>query len=144
MNGDRIVEEAKKCIGIKYKDKGRDEFGLDCAGLLSFVANKVGIPHYDTLDYPRRPNSVHLIQGLSKTPQLSLLRMKWDFQNGDMGLFSTPSHPVHLGVLEKNDKGSFLIHAWAPARKVVRFQVTKDTLMLPALRLRRVYRFEEK
>lgn len=140
-----MIREAKALEGIKYKDKGRDVIGgLDCAGVLVTVAHRLGLSDYDSLDYSRRPNAVELKRELDRIAQLEMIPNKWDWQSGDIGLFSTDSHPVHLGFLERDEMGrEFVIHAWAPARKVVRSEVTRDDLQNnPKLKLRRVYRYK--
>lgn len=139
-----MLAEAKKLIGTPYKDKGRDEGGIDCAGLLVLVARRLELPHYDSLDYARRPSPIELKRVLDNMPQLERLADKWAWETGDIGNFSTDSHPVHLGILERDEADRwFIIHSWAPARKVVRSETSKEDLVnYTKLKLRRVYRYK--
>lgn len=142
---DDMVEEAKRLVGIKYKDKGRDTIaGVDCAGLLVMVAHNLGLSDYDSLDYSRRPNAIELKRELNRIANLEMIPNKWDWQSGDVGLFSTDSHPVHLGLMERDEQGrEFVIHAWAPARRVVRSEVSREDLEgNDKMKLRRVYRYK--
>lgn len=142
---DDMIREAKTLLEVKYKDKGRDVIsGLDCAGVLIAVAHRLELSDYDSLNYSRRPNAIELKRELDRIAKLEMLPNKWEWQTGDIGLFSTDSHPVHLGFLERDEMGrEYVIHAWAPARKVVRSEVTRDDLQNnPKLKLRRVYRYK--
>lgn len=137
-----MIDEAKKLLDTPYKDKGRDEGGIDCAGLLIVVAHRLGISDYDSLNYARRPDPVELKREMNRISSLELLRNKWEWQNGDIGVFRTATHPVHLGLLEVENGRWYVIHSWAPARKVVRTEVTREDLNDPRMRLTRVYRYK--
>lgn len=143
MIQDDMITEAKKLVGVPFKDKGRDEFGLDCAGLLILVAHRLGLSDYDTLDYPHRPNEAKMRSEMKRIAQIEPIPNKWSFKNGDLGVFSDEGFAVHLGFLEIDDKGKwFIIHAWARARKVVRTKTTRDSMQnYMHLKLRRVYRY---
>ena len=54
--GDKIVAEAKKLVGIKYRHQGRSGIGLDCVGVPIYIAHKLGLFTFDTKAYSPRPN----------------------------------------------------------------------------------------
>jgi len=139
---EQMIVEAKKLLDVRYKDKGRDEHGLDCAGLLILVAHRLGLSDYDSLDYTRRPIEAEMRREMKKIPQIKILENKWDWQNGDLGVFADEGNAVHLGFLEVDQGRWYLIHAWARAHKVVRSETSREVLEHDKkLRLRRVYRY---
>lgn len=141
---EQMIAEAKKLVGVRYKDKGRDEYGCDCAGLIIMVAHRLGISDYDTLDYSRRPNEAEMRREMKRIPQIELLPNKWDWQTGDLGVFSDGGNAIHLGFLEVDEQGRwYVIHSWARAHKVVRSETSRTDLETNLnLRLRRVYRYK--
>lgn len=119
---ERLVESVRTWIGVKYRDKGRDRHGIDCIGLLMVAAKDVGLTEYDTVDYPRRPNPQDFLRGLKN----HLVRIqKQDAGHGDIMVFAEPRHPCHIGILDVQPDGTvYVIHAYAPSRKVIREPLT--------------------
>lgn len=133
----RVVAEAKTWIGTPYKHLGRDRFGIDCAGLIIKVAHALGISDYDTSNYSRRPNPQEFLRELrGKMDRVP----KGELAHGMVGVFREPSHPCHVGIFERDEDGRlFIIHSYAPARKVVREPLTEDRMS----RLLMVFRYRE-
>lgn len=50
-----IAEFAQSLVGIDYRFRGRDRFGIDCVGLLILVAERFGVPYRDSRKYPPHP-----------------------------------------------------------------------------------------
>ncbi len=49
-----IIAIARTCLGAPYRHQGRDpRTGLDCAGLIAYLAHTLGLPVIDRHDYPR-------------------------------------------------------------------------------------------
>lgn len=132
----RIVEQAKTWIDVKYKDKGRDRFGgVDCIGLIIKVAHEIGFSDFDTIEYPRRPIPQDLLRGMRD--HLEQVVPLSDVGHGNIGLFRGPVVPCHTGIIEVDEGGDmWVIHAYAPARKVVRERLVgeRDDQMVMAFR----------
>lgn len=113
-----IVAAAKNWVGVPYRHMGRNHYGVDCVGLIIKVAHDVGLTTYDTTNYPKRPKAADLLREMRNYLQQV---PKGEAGPGDILVIAAPSSPVHMGVLEVDERGqSWLIHAYAPARKVVR------------------------
>ena len=112
-----IVEEARKYLGVRYRHQGRNMHGLDCAGLIIVVGNKLGLMDYDITNYPRRSSGdtfcgYFVEAGFQHIPLHSALP-------GDVVLTRDRDLPCHCGfVSEKRGKLSF-IHSTLMRRKVV-------------------------
>lgn len=113
-----IVDEAKTWLGVRYKHAGRDRYGIDCVGLPIKVAHGLGLTTYDTTNYSKRPNASELRRELRGHLEQVHVR---DARHGDVLVIPAPHSPVHMGILEVDERGDeWLIHAWASARQVVR------------------------
>ena len=131
---DRIVEQANTWIGVPYRDKGRNRFGVDCVGLIIKVAHELGLTDYDTMNYPRRPNPVDFLREMRDHLVQQPLAQAG---HGMVAVFREPLHPCHTGILEVDAQGRrWVIHAYAPARKVIREPLVgaRESNMLMALR----------
>ena len=57
MNGNQIITEARKYLGVKYANQGRTvERGLDCGGLILVVGNSLGYLNLEFLGYSNSPD----------------------------------------------------------------------------------------
>ena len=116
---DAIIREAHSWIGVKYRHMGRDRLsGVDCAGLIIKVAHGIGISEYDTNNYGRRPIPSEFVRELRNN--MDRIEIE-EIEHGDVGVFAEPRHPCHCGIVEQTEhEGRWLIHAYAPYRKVIR------------------------
>lgn len=120
----KLVEVVLTWVGVRYRDKGRDRNGIDCIGVLIKSAHEAGLSVYDTLDYPRRPVPRDFLRGMKK--HLDRIQ-KREAGHGDILVFTEPKHPCHIGILEDDGRGiMYVIHAYAPARKVIREPMTEE------------------
>lgn len=125
-----VIDEARGWVGTRFKHQGRkkncadDRGGVDCLGLLIGVANacdvrgKDGKPLYvhDQLAYGHHPDGVDLRAGL----EAALLPHDDAPKFGDVCLFRIDGVARHVGFIGAYMDGSAsMIHAYAPARKVV-------------------------
>jgi cell wall-associated NlpC family hydrolase len=129
---EQIVACARSWLGTRFAHQGRlkrtqtHQGGVDCLGLLVGVARELdihgkdGLPlaQLDETDYAHYPDTVHLRWQLSRAMQEFPVDQ---IQPGDVVLMSIDGHPQHLGIIAKpyTGMGYTLIHAYAPARKVV-------------------------
>lgn len=121
---DKFVEAARGWVDVPYKHLGRDRYGIDCVGVLIKSAHETGFSTYDTKNYSRQPSPREFLRELKG--HLDRIQ-KRDAGHGDVVVFQEPSHPCHVGILDVEKDGTvYVIHAYAPARKVVREAMTQD------------------
>lgn len=123
---DEIVAIANELIGMKYRHQGRGNGSIDCVGVPIYIAKKLGLSDWDTVNYGPRPalrvfNELIIKTGLIRISMTELSR-------GDVVQISwegTP--PVHVGIIEVDARGQmWLIHAFMIHRKVSRDPVTPE------------------
>lgn len=125
MTRDSVIAEARALLGVRFTHQGRHvEHGLDCLGFLLVVAQRAGI-HFngtmpealDQTDYGTRPDAVMLKAKLDTWLQ----PCAGDAEPGDVLLLDIQGIPQHLALVSDyplpGECG--MIHAYAPARKVV-------------------------
>ncbi len=114
----QIVEAAKAWLDTPYRHAGRDEFGMDCAGLIIKTAHNCAMTDYDSTNYGKRPVPAEFLREMKN----HLVRLpKGEAQNGSILVLREPSSPCHTAILEVDKRGQrYIIHAWAAARKVIR------------------------
>jgi len=120
-----VIAEARALLGVRFAHQGRHaQHGLDCLGLLLVVAERAGVHFNGTMpkeldmrQYGTRPDAAMLKAKLDQW----LLPRDGDAQTGDVLLLDIQSEPQHLALVSdypvEGDVG--MIHAYAPARKVV-------------------------
>ena len=116
VTGDQIVAEARTYLGTPYHHIGRLKgVGVDCIGLVTGVAQALGITYYDLLTYSRRPDGVTLMREFEK----NLIKVtKEEGRAGDIGAFwfvGKAKLPCHAGIF--TDHG--LLHTYTNSGKVV-------------------------
>tara|TARA_B100001123_G_C15336700_1_gene1033127 strand:+ start:4128 stop:4619 length:492 start_codon:yes stop_codon:yes gene_type:complete len=129
---DLLVKEARSWIGTPFHHQGRmKKVGCDCIGMVLGVIHSVGLHSrfrdnrgnlrpftaFDQTDYAPDPNSAQLKETLdSHLDPISLEGL----QAGDVLLFRIVRLPQHVGIVANHPYGGLsLIHAYAPARRVV-------------------------
>lgn len=103
--------------------------GVDCLGLLVGVAtelqlcDKVGRPlnEFDELNYGHLPDEKRLYNQLQQ-----LLQRVERPKAGAIGLFKVDGSARHLGIIGENRGYLTLIHAYAPARKVIEHRLDDE------------------
>ena len=120
-----IVTTAKGLVGVPYREKGRSTSGLDCAGLLIYLAHMYDLTDKDTVAYSRRPNAKEFTDFMIYAG-CTQIRMS-DLEHGDILRINTNGWPVHVGIHEVDEyERSWYIHAYLPHRKVSRDPVTPE------------------
>lgn len=132
-----IARTARGWNGTRFRHQGREKKnaayvgGVDCLGLLIGVASELSLMVWDkcegrwaalqSLDnryYGHVPDSGLLLQQLARCSdqRLAVDGMK----SGDVALTQIDGNAQHLGVVSDYPLGGHgLIHAYAPARKVI-------------------------
>lgn len=124
---DDIVAAARARRGVRFQHRGRNEHGIDCAGLLIVVARELGLvaPDFDVPEYDQRPDGT-LLEWCARYmgPRLSSKTM----QPGDAVVIITDTDPQHLGILAGYRGGEVLsiVHA---SNDVRHMQVIETRLM---------------
>lgn len=134
-----IIARARQYEGRRYRHQGRSwETGVDCAGLLICVAKDLGISGFDTTQYGRRPQPREFDKAMREAGcTLVPFAQK---QPGDILRIAERNWPVHSAILDMDKQGVlWLIHAYLPAKKVVRERLTPQK----ALQVKMVWRFPE-
>jgi hypothetical protein len=144
--GLEVVGEARGWLNTPFRHQGRVKgVGVDCLGLLVGVAaaldlrSKTGerLADFDVLGYGHYPNAAQLRAVLE-----SALEPLAAPQAGSIGIFEIDGSAQHLGIfgnqesgIENQESSRFpisdsrfltLIHAYAPARKVVEHGLTTE------------------
>ena len=120
-----MVAAARRYLGVRFRHQGRSPIhGLDCLGLLVAVAEDCGLEHhgrraasFDATDYGHIPDAARLSDGLR-----ALMRVvdPVTMAAGDVLLLRIDGNAQHVGIVgDYPPHGFSLIHAYAPARRVV-------------------------
>jgi len=108
-----VVEAARRYLGTPFHHQGRlGGVGLDCIGLLVAVAQDVGVPLADRIDYSRYPDGQTLIAECEKN-----LNREEEILPGRIGIFYFKEnyYPQHVGIFTPYG----MIHTYTRVRKVV-------------------------
>lgn len=133
-----IVYVAHGLVGVKYRKQGRNQAGLDCAGLIIVIAHLLDITDKDTTAYSDRPNVEEFTSFMIETGCRQL--PYGTHEHGDIIRLNSVGWPVHLGVYEVDAHSrEWYIHAFAPHRKVTRNPLTDSVKM----NISSVWRFPE-
>ena len=126
MTRNQIVNEAMKWENTPWRHQGRNQRGVDCAGLIIRVGNDLEIIKYDIRNYPRHTHRDAFIRHFQ-----AVLKEKTVPQRlkGDVVLLRDGIYACHCGIIDYAQDGTeFIIHAYQPRGKVVREEVTKEIL----------------
>jgi cell wall-associated NlpC family hydrolase len=106
-----LVDAARKYLGVPFHHQGRNEHGLDCAGLIVLAYRDIGIELNDIQGYGMEPWN----DGLRECVESNLTKVDGEPEPGDVLLLRWRREPQHVAIV--TDKG--IIHAYANVRKVV-------------------------
>lgn len=132
-----IIVEAEKHLGVRWVHQGRNQLGLDCAGLIVVVGNGLNLINYQTETYARRTAGLEFLNHF-KQAGLTGVRPA-DVKSGDVLVFRDGIFPCHCGLYSNEDNVEYLIHAYARAKKVVKDEYTRDWQQ----RLTYIFRFPD-
>ncbi len=112
-----MIAAARGCLGTPFHHQGRlPRVGLDCIGLVVVALRAAGFVVRDRLDYAPRPDGVSLVRALEEH---GAARVE-EIEAGDVLLFRYDHQPQHVALATS---GSRLIHAFAPAGRVVETEI---------------------
>jgi hypothetical protein len=129
-----IITTARHWIGTPFRHQGRKKgIGCDCLGLLVGVASELNLQDkngnplmlWDRQQYGHFPDSVVMQQILAASLILQESTMP---HRGMIGLFCIDGRAQHLGIFGDygEAEGLSLIHAYAPARKVIEHRLSEE------------------
>jgi len=115
-NRDDIIEEARSWLDVKWRHQGRTRNGVDCAGIVILVGNKLGLTDYDTHDYQPRTNGFEFVNHFRNNMDGKKIS---EALPGDVLLFRDKAFPCHSSILSDKYGSPFIIHAYAPLLRVI-------------------------
>lgn len=148
MNSEIIVTCARSWVGTRFahqgrrKQNGQDKGAVDCLGLLIGVAEELQLERNgkrlsecDERDYGHLPDENKLMTSL--VAHLQPIE-KSGMIAGNVLLLEVDGKAQHLALVSDYEAGGFgMVHAYAPARKVVEHVLDASWMN----RIRAVFRF---
>lgn len=122
MTREDIQREAEKLIGAEWVHQGRNPAtGIDCIGVIVWVAEKFNVKCYDRTDYSREPVGELLVDEVRNYfDEIPISEAK----EGDILILRTAGTrlPTHLAILARGDREYMLIHSiqMSSSRKTVK------------------------
>jgi cell wall-associated NlpC family hydrolase len=115
---EHVVAAARAYLGVRWHHQGRSRAGLDCIGLIVRVAHDLGLSLADVHGYGRHPDGDRLLAGLRTH---CVERSGAAPAPGMVALMRFDIDPQHLAIVVPYavDSGLAIVHALAPARRVV-------------------------
>lgn len=114
---ERIVEEARKWVGVPFRHAGRDRLGIDCVGLPIKILHFLGFTDWDDTDYSRSVNPARMKGEI----ELFCERIEGGSEQAkkaDLLWFNVCGAAQHVGIYT-GEKDNTIIHAYESAGKVV-------------------------
>ncbi len=102
-----VVRETRRMVGWPYLYQGRNEFGVDCVGLLVLMGRALGMEVHDSRTYGRFPAAGDLLKFIRKNDAV-LVRPK-AMAVADLVVFNDAR--THVGVVTDLYKPWSAIHA---------------------------------
>lgn len=127
----KVVMEARSWVGTRFLHQGRrkkdsqDNGGVDCLGVLMGVAHALALRDaagdalcaHDVREYSKQPDPIALRSALGGA--LVVREVNVECGMADVVLLAVDGRAQHVAVVGEHDARLTLIHAYAPARKVV-------------------------
>ena len=120
MTPESVITEARSWVGVKFRHQGRTREGMDCAGLLLYVARELELSSIEPPPYRRVPARVgnSTIQATCETHMRSIDARYMG--PGDVALFAFFGRPWHLAIVAPYGTAELsIVHAYEPAGRVV-------------------------
>jgi cell wall-associated NlpC family hydrolase len=123
ITGEDVIAEARTWLGTPFAhQQAAKDHGCDCIGMVRGVGRDLEIMDFDEhspegrkiLAYPMTPSPKYLIASLNYW----FIRVRQDFEIGDVVLFAIANTPTHVGLVSNVSKGE-VIHTWLQKNEVV-------------------------
>ena len=111
----QIVAAARSMLGIKYFHAGRNEYGVDCIGLLICSAHIIGMDVLDNTSYSPIVNTDFLRTRLQET---CIPIDRKDILPGDIVLLNAGRSPQHMAMITQVEP-MYIIHAHQTIGRVI-------------------------
>lgn len=114
-----IVAEALSWEGVPFRHQGRSRSGVDCVGYGRCIGRELGLlGETDATNYRRNADGVDLLAAL----RANMGREKPINQAlpGDVLVFRDRQFIIHVAVVIETDPRLQVMHAYAPAKRVIR------------------------
>lgn len=111
-----VCDYAISMIGTKYHHQGRNEFGVDCIGLIMCAYESVGVNIKIPNDYVRNQDGALILQELNKyTVKIDKLEL------GCILVINIGREPKHMALYLGDNK---MIHSYEGANQVTSHDMT--------------------
>lgn len=121
-----LADAARQYIGVRFRHRGRDRRGLDCAGLVWAAYRDLGTVLPDFRLYGREPHR----DGLTKHVSNALGEPVSGAQDGDVLVMRFEREPHHVAVVGSHDYSGLraltIIHADGWNGRVLEQRLTPD------------------
>lgn len=123
-----LADAARKYIGVRFRHRGRDRKGIDCAGLVWAAYNDLGVTLPDFRLYGREPHR----DGLTTHVRNALGDPVDGLQDGDVLVIRFEREPHHVAVAGSHDYAGTMaltmIHACGWNGRVLEQRLTPDVV----------------
>lgn len=128
----RLVESARKYLGVKFRHRGRSPRGLDCAGLPWLAYKDLGVEMPDFRLYGPEPHNDGLISHITNAlgyPVHTAPVGANDLQVGDVIVVRFEVEPHHVGIIGDYPLGGLsLLHADGHYGRVIEHRLSDDVI----------------
>lgn len=128
----QLVAAARKYMNVRFRHRGRNERGLDCAGLASVAYRDCGVALKDFLLYAKEPQAhdaaltKHMAAALGEAVAQAPVRLS-ELQVGDVIVLRFEVEPHHVAIVTDYLFGGFgIIHADGHSKRVLEHRLTPD------------------
>lgn len=109
----QLIEAARRYTGVRFRHRGRNKNGLDCAGLIWLAYSDCGVTLPDFRLYGREPHrdglNFHVASALGEPVAVAPVR---SMQAGDVAVMRYEHEPHHLALITDYPLGGFaILHA---------------------------------
>ena len=109
-----VIAEARKWLGTRWVHQGRNEAGIDCAGLVVRVLGDLNLPVEDMIGYRRTPDAHAFLEHIRRQTQIAPGPMP-----GTIAIFRQSQFPCHTGFFAEQDGKLTLIHSYMTYARVL-------------------------
>lgn len=104
------VEAAFELLDVPFRHQGRSRLGVDCAGVLVHIFQRLGLPYQDEMGYPMNPYDGQLEKILDAQPSLSRIS-KSEAGANDVLIMRISKAPQHIAIhAGEIDGHPYIIH----------------------------------